>query len=856
MTENRIQQALLRLFGQNRIVFWYDDKQEFREAFSALELTGVEKLELANNEFLLKHKILREAPKQQFLLYREGAEPAYLDNWLLDVQLGSAVFRTDQAAIWLSELNLPPEFSELVTQHAGFFDAADDAKQADLRKERLHAMLKPDDTKSQVRMKMLAVCVDLTQTADVKLDVICEALLAELSETAQPRYLRLQQCNLHGFLWEQVERFYSYGTANPSVKDFSIELFKSAYVLSLLSTKESDHATLNNDALVLFKRWKDSRKHQHVFETLSNDYQQLLDIESDLNNRDLKDVIELDYYQLIDKKIIVELVKAVDQRTLSEGEVTLYCRQRRQSHWFSHFQHLYAAIDMASQFFTKVDLLQLNLASASDAVHGYVRHWFKIDQLYRKFVYHLNASGQMTLLSKLTDKIENLYTNRYLTPLATQWQGQVDAMTQWAVNDVTPQKQFYSRFVKPYRNKNTKICVIISDAFRYEAGEEMVSRIRQTDRYQASLDHMLSALPSYTQLGMASLLPSFIEQNNSQLSQAIADSKDGIVMQEGASTQGTANRDKLLKQAIGDNACALKAQQVLEMTQTEGRELFKNHDVIYIYHNRIDHAGDKMQSEGEAFEATERTFDDLMTLVKKLAGYNASNVLITADHGFIYQNRPLEDSDFVSTEVQGDVLYRDRRFILGKNLSGTGAVKVFSAAQLGLTGDVHAAIPKGIQRLRLSGSGSRFVHGGATLQEVIVPVISINKKRQSDTAFVEVDLLRGGTNVITAGQLSVTLYQTEPVTDKLRPRVLRAGIYTQAGLLISDVHQVTMDLTAENARERELKLRFVLTQDADGANNQEVTLKLEEPVEDTNQFKEYRQLKYTIRRSFTSDFDF
>ena len=50
----------------------------------------------------------------------------------------------------------------------------------------------------------------------------------------------------------------------------------------------------------------------------------------------------------------------------------------------------------------------------------------------------------------------------------------------------------------------------------------------------------------------------------------------------------------------------------LEMTQGEGRELFKDHDVIYIYHNRIDHAGDKMQSEGEAFEATERTFNDLI----------------------------------------------------------------------------------------------------------------------------------------------------------------------------------------------------------------------------------------------------
>ncbi|MBB1438396.1 BREX-1 system phosphatase PglZ type A [Shewanella sp. SG41-4] len=856
MNDNRIQQALSRLFGSSRIVFWYDDKQEFREAFDTLVLAGVEKLEITNNQFSLKHQILREAPKQQFLLYLEDQEPEYLDNWLLDVQLGSAVFRTDQSAIWLSELNLPPEFSELVTEHAGFFEVGRAPKQAELRKERLTHLLKSDDTRSQIRMKMLAVCAELTQSADVKLDIICEALFDELLEKSQPCYQMIQQCKLTGFLWEQVERYYGYLADKPSVKDFSIELFKSSYLLSLANPKESDRATLNNDALVLFKRWKDSRKHQQVFEALSDDYAQMLDIEADLNNRDLKDVIELDYYQLIDKKVIVELVRAVDQRTLSEGEVTLHCRQRRQSHWYSHFQHLYAAIDMASQFLTRLDTLQLNMASSSDAVHGYVRHWFKIDQLYRKFIYHLNTSGQMTLLSKLTDKIESLYSNNYLSPLATQWQGQVDAMTNWSVADVPQQKQFYSRWVKPYRNKGNKICVIISDAFRYEAGEEMVSRIRQIDRYQASLDHMLSALPSYTQLGMASLLPSYNELTNSQASLSISDNKDGIVLLDSISTQGTANRDKLLKLALGETACALKAKQVLEMTQTEGRELFKNNDVIYIYHNRIDHAGDKMQSEGEAFEATERTFDDLMTLVKKLAGYNASNVLITADHGFIYQNRALEESDFVSTDVPGDIHYRDRRFLLGKNLTATDAVKVFSAPQLGLTGEVHAAIPKGIQRLRLSGSGSRFVHGGATLQEVIVPVIAINKKRQSDTATVEVDLLRGGTNVITAGQLSVTLYQTEPVTDKLRPRELRAGIYTLSGQLISDVHTVTMDLTAENARERELKLRFVLTQDADSANNQEVALKLEEPVEDTNQFKEYRQLKYTIRRSFTSDFDF
>ena len=142
------------------------------------------------------------------------------------------------------------------------------------------------------------------------------------------------------------------------------------------------------------------------------------------------------------------------------------------------------------------------------------------------------------------------------------------------------------------------------------------------------------------------------------------------------------------------------------------------------------------------------------------------------------------------------------------------------------------------------------------MQEVIIPVISINKKRQSDIAFVEVDILRGGTNVITSGQLSVTLYQTEPVTDKIRPRRLKAGIYTEDGTLISDKHDLILDLTSENPRERELKLRFVLTQEADAANNQEVLLKLEEPEDGSNQYRKYKELRYTVRRSFTSDFDF
>lgn len=849
MTENRIQLALQRLFDRHRIVFWYDEKDELRDTFENLVLNNVEKVEIQNNEFTLKHRMLRAEPKRQFLVYREGDQPTCLDSWLLDVELDNTVFRTDQSAIWLSELELPPEFAELVTDHEAFFSAGRAPKQAEIRKERLKALLEPEDIKSQVRLKMLTVCAGGNQKAEVRMDVICEHLIEELVETKQPRFGLVKQCGLDGFLWEQIKRHYGYACDNPSIKDFSIELFKSSYALSIANPRSQDNATLNNDALVLFKRWKDSRIHEGVFEKLSEGYAALLDIEGDLNNRDLKDVMEMDYYRLIDQKVIVDLVNAVEQRTLSEGEVTLYCRKRRQSQWYKHFEDLYCAIDIASQFLTRLNTIQLKVSSASNAVHGYVRHWFVLDQLYRKFIFALKSSGQVTLLSSLVELIENLYTNRFVLPLSNEWQAQVDVMSQWQVADVIAQQHFFKRWVKPYIDRDNKICVIISDAFRYEAGEEMSSRIRQEDKYQAKLGYMLSSLPSYTQLGMASLLPGV--EGKLSLSD-----KGGTVYVDGQSTQGILNRDKLLKASLGDTACAVQAKRLLEMTRSEGRELFKLHEVIYIYHNRIDHTGDKMQSEGEAFEATEKTFDDLMMLIKRLATFNASNVLVTADHGFLYQNKSLDESDFLSTEMPGEVHYKDRRFLLGTGLSSDDSMKLFTAGQLGLTGDVHAAIPKGVQRLRLSGSGSRFVHGGATLQEVIVPVIAINKKRQSDVEMVDVDLLRGGINVITSSQISITLYQTEGINDKLRPRILRAGIYTNAGQLISDAHTVTMDFASENAREREMKLRFVLTQDADSVNNQEVTLKLEEPVEGTNQFKEYKQLKYTIRRSFTSDFDF
>lgn len=295
----------------------------------------------------------------------------------------------------------------------------------------------------------------------------------------------------------------------------------------------------------------------------------------------------------------------------------------------------------------------------------------------------------------------------------------------------------------------------------------------------------------------------------------------------------------------------------MQLSGDDCRDLLRHHDLLYIYHNGIDATGDKRDTEEELCKAVEETLEHLVRLIKKLTAANANNLIVTADHGFLYQDRAIDESDFSGAEATGNtILFRNRRFVLGKGLNDSASLRKFSSAQLGLAGDVEVQIPKSITRLRLKGAGSRYVHGGASLQEVVIPVLRVNKKRQSDTSTVEVNIIPGASSVISASQHSVVLYQVQPATDKVRGITLQAGLFNDADEPISDVHELTFDLPAENPREREWKVSFLLSRKADASNNKEVYLKLKERHPGTSHYKEYKSVRYTLRRSFTRDFDF
>lgn len=833
---DKIKQALEKLFTIHRIVVWYDEKQELREIYEDLTLPGVAKIEIANNQFGVKYRILRQEPKAKFLLYHDGPRPADLDNWLLDVELAYTTFNADQASLWLVDMGLGPEFLPLVSEHREFFRARE-------RRQLLRARRSPEDGLPTLRRKMLLICCGLPQHAD--LEEILLVLLDDLAQEKRDHWALIERCNLTSFLWERVQAVYGYRVAEPTLLDFVFTLFRDGYALSLGEGPKGGAPLLQPGVLVLLDHWKNNRQRNSSFEHWSNQYASVQKIETDLQHREIQELVELDLFELIDQRIIHSLLRQVRERTITGAACAAIVHRRQATHWWQKYKDIYQAIQAAAEFLEELSQSKLVITSLADGVEKYARTWHRLDRTYREFIYGMITSRQANLFQGLFQEIDNHYVNSFLLPLNNRFQEVVDSVQTWASGSVCSQQDFFVQQVEPYLSKGQKVAVVISDALRYEIGAALQERIRREDRFEAELAPMLAVLPSYTQLGMAALLPH----------QTLTLQEDSNVLVDGQSASGTNNRGKILAAAVSASK-ALRAQDFLKMNQDESRALFREHRVVYIYHNRIDAVGDNRDAEERVFEAVAETQEELVSILKKLANANFTHMLVTSDHGFLYQYRHLETSDFASVDVQGEsITYRHRRFVLGHGLQESPSARRFTPAQVGLEGDVEIMIVKSINRLRQQGSGSRYVHGGAALQEVVTPVLAVTKKRTSDVEQIEVDLI-GQTTTITTGQLTVCFYQTEPVSPKRQARILRAGIYGPEGQLISNQRELHFDKTSDNSREREITETFILSKAADEYNTQDVELRLEEQIPGTSHYQLYRSWRYRLQRALTSDFDF
>jgi uncharacterized protein (TIGR02687 family) len=829
----QIHDSLERVFDRHRIVFWYDPNADWTDAFQTFSNGAVTKLEVRNTEFGTKVRIVTDSdPAAKFLVYVPSARPDDSDNWLLDLLLQGYEYKADKASLALQNVGLPQEFLALAQEHARFFLSE---KRASALKDLLHS----NDQEREIRLKMMAVLAGSSVAADV------DALLMHFLTTGGPDVLfdpiaqTLEAYSLVTPFWREVGRAFSYAAATPSLKDFVVTLFRGANPLDR-------QVSLHPHARVFIQHWKDSQAHSVSYRQWAGRMEQDLQIEERLNGlADVAPVIDSDTFGVFERFILHRLCRAFEAGEAG-ADLADRIRQRRLSFWYTDQKFGYLALEYALELRELLAGAELTVESIESGVTRYLASWWKLDRAYRLCVLNLRRYGQNQLMAGINGWVERSYLNNFLLPLSDRWSDQVKRLDTWTCEGVLRQREFFDQLVKPFFSRGQKVFVIVSDALRYEAAADFAARLQLENRWTAEVTALWGSLPSYTQLGMASLLPGVRWSVNPETSAVTVNER---------SASGTSNRSEILAAACGGRAIGVQAEVFLEMnTKTDGRALMRDHDVIYIFHNVIDHVGDDPGTEAKTFDSVEQAFTDLELIIKKVANINGSNMLLTADHGFLFQQDDLHEGDMTPLPPASAWTFKNRRFAIGQGIQVAAAVKIFDASALGLSGDWSAAFPLSLRRMPLQGSGKRYVHGGISLQEVLVPVVKIHKARSNDTAKVEIEFTRVPAK-ITTGQVSLGLFQDRPAVDKVLPRTLRIGLYSKDDTVLSEIKTFTFDSQSDEARHRETVALLTLSRSADKFNGQDVYLRLEEAILGTHQVVPYKSHKLKLQKPFASDFD-
>lgn len=830
-TASPIADHLAARFEQHRVVVWQDREGAYAAEVGAQTPAGVSVLHIENDEFSIKHCVLRCEPTAKFLIYRSGPVAEGAGNWLLDLELTYGVFTADRGALLRADLGLSAPGAEgLIAEHASFFGNAK-------LTAKLRGLLSPDDDLARIQAKMCAAAVGQKEHSFSELT---RTLLMQHAVGDTAGYEALVKQDLADFYWAGAAKIYGYEDDAPTVAGFVLWMFKQA--------RGGFAATASNKARnveIDFRSFRNDRQSLAALKKLAYEAEADLDYIDHASDAPLAELVATDIFDAGEKEIIRRLIDGIAAQTLASRDIADAIRNRRRdSVWFDDYATLYAALSAASELLPGIRSARIDVSSFDEGFIRYRDDLFRIDQLYRQYTLASKTAEFKQPLEALNEQVENAYVTEFLSKLGISWQQQVDQVAKWRTLALTSQSSFYEQYVAPLvRGGRKKAVVVISDALRYEVAEELAARIRGENKYDAKIEAMLGVLPSYTQLGMASLLPH----------ETLAHSANGDpVLVDGLPSNGTANRSKILA-AVG--GAAIQATEFLKMKPAERRDLYVSHQVLYVYHDTIDATGDKAVSEHRTFKAASDAIDEVIDIVKKLTSANATNVFVTADHGFLYQESKLAPQFNLTVKPQGDkVLVENRRYVLGRGLKEDDAFRRFLPEQLGLSSDLEVQIPNSICRIVKPGAGFQFVHGGASLQEIVVPVIAINKGRSDTVESVNVDV-HPESDKITTGQVVVKLFQQNPVTDQRVARKLRAAIYF-GDLLISNEPELLFDVESDEGRDRFQSVRLLLSKEADAANNHSVEFRLSEPIGETGEWKKYKSVPYTLKRSFTTDFDF
>jgi uncharacterized protein (TIGR02687 family) len=814
-----VSKRLKDLFDKHKTIFWYDDEGKLYDEFEALDLE-VEKIVLDNNEFNIKYSIHSADKDTKFLIYSKKREPEYKNNWLLDLQLKSYIFSADRTSMILNDLGIDIIYKPFIQNHIEFFSAKS-------RVEPFAKLLDKGDDEHIMALKMIAALLKTTATI--------EAVSIKLMYDDKS-YKSITKYGLESFLWTNIKTKYRYDIEKPTLKDFGYKLLQNHFY----SFVDRSKCELNKEAALFVKNWMDSSSNKQSYQVLAKNIQDELSIASHLSTCNVENMYECDTYELCEQLVVSKLSKMILEGTSTQESILEICELREHTFWYDNYINIYKSFKSATKLFHSIKESSLNLDKFDDGILAYSNSLSKIDYNYRKYTLHSSKSEHSQILKELDEVVQRVYLNDYLRVVNDSWQENVKT---YSATNIRLQKDFYESSVVPVVASKQKAFVIISDALRYECAVELKNRVLGLNRYSAEIEPMVGVLPSFTQLGVASLLP------NETLS---FDGRDDSVYVDITSSKGNENRQKILRK-VNERSSYINSEAFLDFNRDDGRTFAKANDVVYIYHNEIDATGDKAASEHKVFEAVESSFETIEKIIKQIANLNGTNIFITSDHGFLYQDTPTLESEFCSVEKPENAKRFNRRFIISETINETNCIDTFNASQLNIQGSEKIALAKSINKIRLQGGGHRFVHGGATLQEMVVPLITVKKKRKDDVREVEVSSTP--LSQITTNSVMVSFYQEEVVGDKIQPISLKMAFYTKDNILLSNSQSHTFDSIDIHDRNRETKLKFDLKQNAGDHSGKYIRLVMKKLIEGSNEEPIYKEYKIKLQLSFVNDFD-
>lgn len=798
-------------FFKRRVIFWNDEDGDFKEEIDELKLDNAKVIVLKeNNNFAVKRLLTSEDLDSNYLVYNPFATDME-DDWLLDIKLFSDDFRADQLSMWMQEMNIAPipVVRDQLKQYKQYLNAA----------SRRKVLAQFGSEISNVQRLHMAILASILKTRMNPKEIIKAVMKAgsDLQNSAKSDMLTYSASSK---FWSMVDKTTGFNeSTNVDHMDTHIVLSAVAQtmpekVLAGLETRYSGiHSSFCYD---LISEWIHSDSKDEIYEVLRR-IEKELKLSDRFNNFSIDDLSDTEILPIIDEVILNKLMQDIMSHTVSADTVISVAEKRRTMAWHSLVENYYSVLYWAAKMMQFADkhAAGFHLTDAYKIWNEYCSEYYLMDTYYRQFY---GAFNQCLIdsnphlddnLKNVASTIEKLYKNWYLSNLSQNWTSVAEKELEatGTIARVEQQTNFYNKFV---RSEENKVFVIISDAMRYEVATSLADQLRTETKADVEIKSQQAIFPTITKFGMAALLP------HKTLS---LEDKSGIlrILADGKPTESN-DREALLK-SFNQKSVTAKYKDLILMKRDDRRNLVKGMEVVYIYHDTIDHTSH--HDEQGVFNACDKAIDEIKNLVKIITNeLNGINIVVTSDHGFIYTYEPLAEDDKLSkSDFKKDIIEQDRRHVI----TDMDAHPDFLIPVKGFYNDngYQAFSPR--ENIRIKGSGSlNFVHGGASLQEMVVPVVQYKflrsgyksytqHKDKYDTKPVTIALLssnRKVSNMI----FNLNFYQKEAVADNYVPCTYKLFLVDANGNTISDVQKIVADRTSNNTKDREYRCTFNLKQ--------------------------------------------